>query len=359
MRGRQRLLAIALAVAVLLSIGVTSLPVGRAAGGTQLETLRARRNQLVAQLAALQPSVQGGVSALGTLEQGLAVAQARLLSEQQQLTGLNARLLDLSGSLAGHRATIDSAKHQLAALARQSYESTTNNSWVAAVLSASTFAEAMDRLNGTAHVASAVATLQANLRQTELAIIDEQAQIRKDVTASSSAETQFADDSNALLVLVGQRDAALQGASGAARALVAQIADIDQQIAGQSGPAAPRSVSSAPCGDHFGYGQCTYYVASRRCIPWGGNARDWFANAARFGYPEGHTPAVGAVVTFWPGGDGASSIGHVAFVEVVGPAAGVPAGSFKVSEMNYNGWNQVDSRIVRNDSAIQGFIYER
>jgi hypothetical protein len=30
-----------------------------------------------------------------------------------------------------------------------------------------------------------------------------------------------------------------------------------------------------------------------------------------------------------------------------------------VSEMNYNGWNRVDYRIVRNDSAIQGFIYER
>ncbi len=358
MRGRDRVLAIALAVGVLLSIGLTSLPAGRA-GSTQLETLRTRRAQLVAQLAALQPAVHGTASALGTLEQALAAAQARLLSEQHQLTALNARLLDLSGTLASDRATIDHAKHQLAALARQSYESTTTNSWVAAVLSASTFAQAMDRLNGTAHVATAVGTLQANVRQKEQGIIDEQAQIRRDVTSSTTAENQFADDSNALLVLVEQRNAALQGASGPVRVLITDIADIDQQIAAQSGPAPPKSGTSAPCGDHFGYGQCTYYVASRRCIPWGGNARDWFANAARLGYPEGHTPAVGAVVTFWPGGDGASAIGHVAFVEAVGPAAGVPAGSFKVSEMNYNGWNQVDFRIVRNDSAIQGFIYER
>ena len=43
----------------------------------------------------------------------------------------------------------------------------------------------------------------------------------------------------------------------------------------------------------------------------------------------------------------------------LGEVSGLPAGEFKVSEMNYNGWNRVDYRIVRNDSAIQGFIYER
>jgi surface antigen len=95
-----------------------------------------------------------------------------------------------------------------------------------------------------------------------------------------------------------------------------------------------------------------------------GNARDWFYAAARYGYPEGHTPQVGAVVVFWPGGDGASSIGHVAYVEAVGPAAGIPAGYFKLSEMNFagsgGGWDRVSYRVLPNNSSgIQGFIYNK
>jgi len=46
-------------------------------------------------------------------------------------------------------------------------------------------------------------------------------------------------------------------------------------------------------------------------------------------------PVAGAIVVFWPGVDGVSWEGHVAYVEAVGPAAGIPAGSFKLSEMNF------------------------
>ena len=201
-----------------------------------------------------------------------------------------------------------------------------------------------------------MSTLQAGLRDKERAILDEQAAIRADVASSTSAETRFAQDSDAFLVLVEQRNLALRGATAPARRLVAEIATIDEQIAAQSAP--PRASTTASCGDHFAYGQCTWYVASRRCIPWAGNARDWYANAARSGYREGHSPAVGAVVAFWPGGDGASAIGHVGYVEAVGPASGIPAGEFRLSEMNFNGWNRVDERILRsNSSGIQGFIY--
>jgi surface antigen len=101
-------------------------------------------------------------------------------------------------------------------------------------------------------------------------------------------------------------------------------------------------------------------VASRRCIPWSGNARDWYYQAERYGFPVGHTPAVGAVVVFWPGGDGASRAGHVGYVEAVGPASGVPAGQFKISEMNYNGWNRVNYRLINNNSGgVQGFVYAK
>ena len=69
-------------------------------------------------------------------------------------------------------------------------------------------------------------------------------------------------------------------------------------------------------------------------------------------------PIPGAIVVFKPGVDGVSSEGHVAYVEAVGPAAGIPTGDFKLSEMNYAGWNEVDYRVISDTSGdIEGFIY--
>ena len=101
----------------------------------------------------------------------------------------------------------------------------------------------------------------------------------------------------------------------------------------------------------FPYGQCTYYVASRRDVSWGGNAWAWYRNAAGI-RPEGHVPVEGSIVVF-----GIGWFGHVAYVEHVNPD-----GSFLVSEMNYyangGGWGLVDRRTISaNDGTILGFIY--
>jgi surface antigen len=362
LRGSQKLVLTVVGCAVLLSAGVTSIPAGHA-DTAQSSALRARRAQLVQQLAALEPAKNAASTSLSQAEQAYANAQARLLAAQQQLAALNARLLALSGQVAGDEATIGKAKLELGALTRQSYESTTTASWVAAVLSASTFSQAMDRLAGTSHVAEQVKKLQANLRDKEAAIASEQAEIRIDSAKGTTLEEQLAQDSNAFLVLVEQRNNAFQLASGPARAIAAQIAQIDQEIAAGNAPPPPRG-GSGSCGDNFSFGQCTWYVASRRCIPWSGNAKDWYYAAASYGYREGHSPQVGAVVVFWPGGDGASWVGHVAYVEAVGPAAGVPAGEFKLSEMNFSGngggWDRVSYRVLPDySSGIQGFIYSK
>src|SRR5262249_22244529 len=42
----------------------------------------------------------------------------------------------------------------------------------------------------------------------------------------------------------------------------------------------------APYPNHFSFGYCTYYVATRRYVPWFGNAIDWWPNARSYGYPE-------------------------------------------------------------------------
>ncbi|HEY7926554.1 MAG TPA: CHAP domain-containing protein [Candidatus Dormibacteraeota bacterium] len=360
MRGSRKLLLMVVGCAVLLSAGVTAIPSGHA-DTAQTNALRARRAVLVQELAALEPARNSASQSLSQAEQAFANAQARLLAAQKQLAALNARLLALSGQVADDEATIVKAKQQLAVLTRQSYETTTTDSWVAAVLSATTFSQAMERLAGTSHVAEQVKNLQANLRDKEQAIKVEQAEIRTDSAKGTALEEQLAQDSNALLMLVEQRNAAFQAASGPARAIAAQIAEIDQELA--AGNAPPRGGSSS-CANHFSYGQCTWYVATRRCIPWLGNAKDWYYAAANYGYPEGHMPRVGAVVVFWPGGDGASRVGHVAYVEAVGPAAGVPAGEFKLSEMNFQGngggWDRVSYRVLPDNSGgIQGFIYSK
>jgi surface antigen len=103
-------------------------------------------------------------------------------------------------------------------------------------------------------------------------------------------------------------------------------------------------------GDSFPYGECTYYVATRRNISWDGNAGEWWQNA-RSSRPEGEFPVAGAVVVFE--GPGYSYDGHVAFVDSVNAN-----GSFVISEMNYDGWGRIDQRTVQaGDPSIVGFIY--
>jgi surface antigen len=101
----------------------------------------------------------------------------------------------------------------------------------------------------------------------------------------------------------------------------------------------------------FPWGQCTWYVASRRNVTWGGNAWEWFSAAAGI-RPEGHVPVEGAIAVFSIGW-----IGHFAYVEHVNPD-----GSFVISEMNYygggGGWGRVDRRTISaDDRSVTGFIY--
>ncbi len=102
----------------------------------------------------------------------------------------------------------------------------------------------------------------------------------------------------------------------------------------------------------FPWGQCTWWVAHRRPVPWNGNAYEWWGNAQRMGAPTGQLPKVGAImvqaISYW------SSWGHVANVESV-----EQDGSFTVSEMNYGRWGVVDLRRITSLQGLDllGFIY--
>jgi LysM repeat protein len=98
----------------------------------------------------------------------------------------------------------------------------------------------------------------------------------------------------------------------------------------------------------FAYGYCTWYVASRRPVPWTGDAWMWFGGAKAMGFQTGNVPQPGAIMVTWE-----SWVGHVAYVEAV-----YSDGSYTVSEMNYQRWNVIDQRTIKpGDVPLIGFIY--
>ncbi len=80
-----------------------------------------------------------------------------------------------------------------------------------------------------------------------------------------------------------------------------------------TGPAAP--------GDHFAYGQCTYWASYRYhqltgiWVPWLGNAYQWAYGASAFGWNISGTPRLHSIIVLQPYVQGASPYGHVAVVE--------------------------------------------
>lgn len=103
-------------------------------------------------------------------------------------------------------------------------------------------------------------------------------------------------------------------------------------------------------GRRFPWGQCTYYVALRRYIPWNGHAKNWLANARAYGYKTGKIPVVGAIVSTTEN----PRYGHVAYVEEVNDD------KITISEMNYIGLGIKSVRILSvNSPVIRGYIYDK
>jgi surface antigen len=98
---------------------------------------------------------------------------------------------------------------------------------------------------------------------------------------------------------------------------------------------------------NFPYGQCTWYVAQHRYVPWGGNAGTWLYHARAYGAKTGKTPKVGAILV-----TSESWYGHVAVVTKV------KGGNITINEMNYKGWAITSSRTLSAKSrVIKGYIY--
>ena len=322
--------------------------------------LEAERAQLLQQLAAISSKQSAATGALNNAEGSFNQATAALNTDRAQLATLNSQLATLNGAISADQAQAASARNALATLTRATYESVSGDTVMTAVLNAKDFSAAMDSLSGASSVTAQIQGLETTLSRDQADLLTKQNQLQADFAQASALEDQLSTQSNHLLTIVYARDQVLAQFSGPAAQLAQQIDEIDNELGGTA--AVPSTTS---CSDSFAYGDCTWYVATQRCIPWGGNANAWYYNASRLGYNEGAVPEVGAVAVWDQGQGGANAwYGHVAFVEAVGPSLGVgsvaavPAGDFEISEMNWGNWDQVDYRVLPDSAGyFQGFIY--
>ena len=87
-------------------------------------------------------------------------------------------------------------------------------------------------------------------------------------------------------------------------------------------------------GNHFFWGQCTFWAAFRYhqltglWVPWLGNAADWAYNAPGYGWHVGYTPRVGSIIVLAPGVQGSGGYGHVAIVESINADGSVNTSNF-------------------------------
>ena len=97
----------------------------------------------------------------------------------------------------------------------------------------------------------------------------------------------------------------------------------------------------------FPWGQCTWYVAQLRYIPWSGHAKTWIYKAPYYGFATGSQPRPGAIMQTREGG----YYGHVAYVESVnGPYV-------TISEMSLGYGIRKVRTIPASSWIIVGYIY--
>ena len=300
--------------------------------------------------AAASPSVSptpsaGGSASLDQLNQQLNQQQATLDKLMNQVESEQSAVATLNVKVADDQKQEATLSAQEAAVARIEYERP--------ALSLTTILEAQNLdqlLSGMA---------QARLvSEKQQALYDQAKALREKDQATRSQATQQ------LAQIQSQRDQAKKVAAQTE----SMIQTMKAQQSQQSQPAAQKAQTQAtqatsiatgspPAGgiqygatvpNRFAFGNCTYYVAQLRKITWMGNAIEWPSNAAAAGRPEGSTPEVGAIMV-----SADSSYGHVSLVTQV-----QDNDHWTVTEMNYSGFDQVDTRAVtRSSSNLITFIY--
>lgn len=278
--------------------------------------------------------------------------EQQLAQLNAQLTAQEARLSDLNNQVEHAQSDVDQITRKLGADKQR--EATLGKEL--ATMGRLEYEQPAFRLT-TILQATSLQQLFANIAQARLVAGKQQNLLKQARDLRREDEQAHQDMSSRLATVAAARDAAGVVAAQTLslrntvqdQVLQARAASVAAQAqAVQTAPKPVPFTGGAPYPNHFSFGYCTWYVANRRPIPWFGNAIDWWPNARAYGYPEGQTPQVGAVMVTRE-----SAIGHVAYVE------SVSGNTFVVSEMNYTAWDVVDRRTITlgGPVPIVGFIY--
>jgi surface antigen len=324
----------------------------------QVSSLVAQRQRLQQQVAGLGgPRAQASQEVLAA-EDALRNNQAQLDNNAAQLASLNQQLATTQAKIDATRREIEVQRHMLADLTRGQYKHLSSDDSLSMIFSASNFGQMVNQVMASQSVNRRIADTARKLKADEKALAVMAADLTAKKVKADQVQAQLEQENGRQLAMKADHDARLAGLDAQSRDLNAQIAAISGQIAAAQAPPSGLRFSSGggsgggggSCGNHFTYGYCTWYVANRRCIPWLGNAWEWYGNARAAGFPVGNQARVGAVAVW---GVGMSAWGHVAYVESVQP------NGFTVSEMNYSAWGQVNTRFVpySNSGPLEGFIY--
>jgi surface antigen len=263
--------------------------------------------------------------------QGALTAKSRVMALLVKVDAGQRYLGQLNSRLAADQATTVSLSRELAgdrtalvSLVSSAYVDGNGSQAVAEALAAPNVSQFLNSSTLPAALASQIASLVANIRHDQQVVAADTSQLMVDYNQAMTTEQQLGAQSQALL---------------------AQLS-------------APQRVIATTTGSwSFVFGDCTWYVATQRKVTWGGNADQWWANAAAAGYLEGQIPEVGSIVVWGPNVPGESwGYGHVAYVEAV------KGNQFEVSEMSFygvagGGWDKVDYRWVPDGAGYLGFIY--
>jgi surface antigen len=320
------------------------------ASADQISTLLAQRQQLQQQVAALGGDKTQALQDLLVAENALRNTQAQINHNAALLADLQRQQATTRAHIDATRAEIDTQRHLLGDLTRGQYKQQSNSDGLSVIFSSSNFSQAVNAVMASQSVNRRIADTARKLQADEQALTAMANDLAAKQKQAAQVQAQLEQANGRLLAQVADHDARLASIDGTSQALLAKIAAINRQIAALQAPAPKFGGGGASCGNHFDYGYCTWYVANRRCIPWFGNAWEWYGAAQQYGYPVGQVARVGAVAV-WD--QRMSGYGHVAYVE------SVQGDGFTVSEMNYTAWGQVDTRFVpySNPGPLTGFIY--
>lgn len=264
----------------------------------------------------------------------LAQAQDQLAKLDDQVERARASLDAYNRQLTLDQTRATALNKQLHAIARLQYERPALS--ITMILNAQSLSQLLTSVSQARLVAEKQQSLVGQAQK-----LQQQDQLARDQTQAQLAAIQASRDQATKLVANLQAQAAAAANQAAASAAAGVVA---------AAKAIGTSYTSGPFPNHFDPGQCTWYVANKRYVPWFGNANQWIAGAEQYGFPVGTTPQVGAIMV-----TAESGYGHVSYVESVNPD-----GSWTVSEMNYTAPFVEDTRTLRMGQVpliYPGFIY--